>query len=87
MFVLLLDGDKPIIIANQEGKRLTPSVVGFKKGKRVVGYSAKRQLELHPQMTIHSIKRYLGRRFEDCTADLELVNYQSTQVRIQMIVK
>lgn len=75
----VLDGDRPTIITNQEGKRLTPSVVGFKKGKRVIGYSAKRQLELHPQTTIHSIKRYLGRRFEECEADLELVNYTINQ--------
>ena len=74
----VLDGDRPVIITNQEGKRITPSVVGFKKGKRIVGYSAKRQLELHPQLTIHSIKRYLGRRFEDCEADLGLVNYSIT---------
>lgn len=72
----VLDGDRPTIITNQEGKRLTPSIVGFKKGKRLVGYSAKRQLELHPKTTIHSIKRYLGRRFEECENELDIVNYQ-----------
>ena len=74
----VLEGERPTIITNQEGKRLTPSIVGFKKGKRIVGYSAKRQLELNPQSTIHSIKRFLGRRFEECENELDFVNYTIT---------
>jgi len=71
----IMEGDQPTIIANQEGKRLTPSVVSFKKGKRIVGQAAKRQLELHPQTTIHSIKRYLGRRYDEASIDFNIVNY------------
>jgi molecular chaperone DnaK len=72
----VMDGEQPTIISNQEGKRLTPSIVGFKKGKRIIGHAAKRQLELHPLTTIHSIKRYLGRRYEEASLDFELVNYR-----------
>ena len=71
----IMDGETPTIISNQEGKRITPSIVGFKKGKRIIGSAAKRLLELNPQTTIHSIKRYLGRRYEEASMDFQLVNY------------
>ena len=64
--VAVLEGGKPIIIANSEGARTTPSMVAFAKGDtRLVGQLAKRQSVTNAQNTIHSIKRFIGRRWED----------------------
>ena len=62
-------------IPNKEGSMTTPSIVGFKKGKRVVGQSAKRQLQLYPQQTINVVKRFMGKRYEEAFSDMKLVNY------------
>ncbi|MEC7985956.1 MAG: molecular chaperone DnaK [Myxococcota bacterium] len=75
----VLDGSTPTIITNTDGKRLLPSVVGFKKGKRTIGQTAKRQLELHPKSTIHSIKRFIGRRYATASLDLGMVGYEIRQ--------
>ncbi len=67
---------EPRIIINEEGGRTTPSVVGFAKdGERFVGDIAKRQMHINPAGTVHSIKRFMGRAFEECEADSHLVSY------------
>ena len=61
-----LDQNEPKIIINEEGGRVTPSVVGFSKtGERFVGDIAKRQMLINPDATVHSIKRFMGRRYKD----------------------
>ena len=70
-----IDANTPNIIPNAEGQRITPSVVGYRDGKRVVGRAAKRQIQLYPESTIHSIKRFIGRRFTEAQSDLRMVNY------------
>ncbi|MEL6786361.1 MAG: Hsp70 family protein, partial [Cyanobacteria bacterium J06607_15] len=74
--VAVLEGGKPIIIANSEGARTTPSMVAFAKGEtRLVGQLAKRQSVTNAQNTIHSIKRFIGRRWEDTEYESVLPPY------------
>jgi len=62
---------------NEEGGRTTPSVVGFTKtGERLVGQVAKRQAITHPENTIFSVKRFMGRRFEEVNEDMKMVPYK-----------
>ena len=64
--VAVLEGGKPVVISNTEGGRTTPSVVGFGKGDvRLVGEMAKRQAITNAENTIYSIKRFIGRRWEE----------------------
>ena len=70
-----VDGSKPTIIPNSEGNRLTPSAVCYRDGQRTVGKAAKRQIQLYPENTIHSIKRFIGRRYQESVPDFRLVNY------------
>ncbi|HBY93570.1 MAG TPA: molecular chaperone DnaK, partial [Chloroflexi bacterium] len=64
--VAVMEGGEPTVIPNAEGGRITPSVVAFtKSGERLVGPSAKRQAVVNPENTIFSIKRLMGRRFDD----------------------
>jgi molecular chaperone DnaK len=66
--VSVMEGGKPVVIANAEGFRTTPSIVAFgKSGERLVGHVAKRQAITNPEKTIYSIKRFMGRRAEECT--------------------
>ncbi|MEE2750254.1 MAG: Hsp70 family protein, partial [Myxococcota bacterium] len=66
----------PEIIINEEGARVTPSVVALPEGgERLVGQIAKRQMVLNADTTIHSVKRFIGRTFAECTGDLALVSY------------
>ena len=75
-----MDRNDPRIVINEEGGRVTPSVVGFAKGgERFVGDIAKRQMLINPDATIHSIKRFMGRHYKDAGPDLRLVNYQVTE--------
>ena len=75
--VALLEGGKPIIIANSEGARTTPSMVAFAKGDtRLVGQLAKRQSVTNAQNTIHSIKRFIGRRWEDTEEERSRTPYK-----------
>jgi molecular chaperone DnaK len=77
-----MDRRDPQIIINEEGGRVTPSVVGFSKnGERFVGDIAKRQLLINPQATVHSIKRFMGRRFEEANKSIGLVSYEVTPTR------
>jgi molecular chaperone DnaK len=69
--VSVMEGNEPVVIANDEGKRTTPSVVGFlKNGERKVGDPAKRQAITNPVNTIMSIKRFMGRKFDEVTGEI-----------------
>src|SRR5690606_57264 len=75
--VAVMEGGEPVVITNPEGSRTTPSVVGFtKSGERLVGQVAKRQAVTNPENTIFSIKRFMGRRFEEVTAEASRVPYK-----------
>ncbi len=75
--VAVMEGGQPVVIPNQEGGRLTPSVVGFtKSGERLVGQVAKRQAITNPENTIYSIKRFMGRRFDEVSEEMKLVPYK-----------
>ncbi|MGB3400105.1 MAG: molecular chaperone DnaK [Candidatus Deferrimicrobiaceae bacterium] len=75
--VSVMEGGEPKIIINEEGNRLTPSVVGFGKGSEIlVGQVAKRQAVLNPENTIFSIKRFMGRRFDEVSEEMKLVPYR-----------
>jgi molecular chaperone DnaK len=74
--VSVMEGGQPVVIPNQEGGRTTPSVVGFTKGgERLVGQVAKRQAITNPENTIYSIKRFMGRRFNEVGEETKLVPY------------
>ncbi len=78
--VAIMEGGEPKVIANEEGGRTTPSVVGFtKSGERLVGQVAKRQAITNPENTIYSIKRFMGRRFNEVNAEMKMVPYQVKQ--------
>ena len=75
--VAVMEGGQPVVIPNQEGSRTTPSVVAFtKSGDRLVGQVAKRQAITNPENTIFSIKRFMGRRFDEVTEEMKLVPYR-----------
>jgi molecular chaperone DnaK len=72
-----MEGGDPVVITNAEGGRLTPSVVGFSKdGERLVGQVARRQAITNPENTIFSIKRFMGRRFDEVSHEIKLVPYK-----------
>ncbi|MBK1990408.1 molecular chaperone DnaK [Sphaerospermopsis aphanizomenoides BCCUSP55] len=74
--VAVMEGGKPVVIANAEGMRTTPSVVGFsKEGERVVGQMARRQTVLNPQNTFFAVKRFIGRRYAELNPDSKRVPY------------
>jgi molecular chaperone DnaK len=76
--VAVMEGGQPAVIPNQEGGRTTPSVVGFtKNGERLAGNVAKRQAVTNPENTVYSIKRFMGRRFNEVTEEMKLVPYKS----------
>src|SRR6059036_704123 len=75
--VAVVEGGNPTVIANQEGSRLTPSVVGFTKdGEILVGQVAKRQAITNPENTVFSIKRFMGRRYDEVLQEIKLVPYK-----------
>jgi molecular chaperone DnaK len=75
--VAIMEGREPKVIVNEEGSRITPSVVAFTKdGERLVGQVAKRQSITNPERTVYSIKRFMGRRFEETTDEAKLVPYK-----------
>src|SRR5499433_2723198 len=75
--VAVMEGGEPKVIANEEGGRTTPSVVGFTKtGERLVGQVAKRQAITNPENTIYSIKRFMGRRFDEVSEEMKMVPYK-----------
>jgi molecular chaperone DnaK len=75
--VAIMEGREPKVLTNEEGNRLTPSVVAFTKdGERLVGQVAKRQAITNPERTVYSIKRFMGRRFEEVGEEAKLVPYK-----------
>ena len=74
--VSVMEGGKPIVIANSEGMRTTPSVVGFtKEGERIVGQMGRRQIVLNPQNTFYGAKRYIGRKYSELSPESKRVPY------------
>ncbi len=78
--VAIMEGGEPIVLTNSEGGRTTPSVVGFTKdGNRLVGQVAKRQAVTNPENTVYSIKRFMGRRYNEVTEEIKQVPYKIIQ--------
>jgi molecular chaperone DnaK len=78
--VAITEGDKPIIISNEEGGRTTPSVIAFNdKGERLVGQVAKRQRVTNPENTIYSVKRFMGRRYKEVSEEIKQVPFKVTE--------
>lgn len=77
--VAVMEGSEPVVIANSEGRRTTPSIVAFLddgKGERKVGDPAKRQSITNPKNTVSSIKRFMGKKFEDVNEEMKMVSYK-----------
>jgi molecular chaperone DnaK len=75
--VAVIEGGDPVVIPTAEGSRLLPSIVGFNKsGERMVGQTAKRQAVINSENTVHSIKRFMGRRYDEVEAERKIVAYQ-----------
>jgi len=77
--VSVMEGSEPVVIANSEGRRTTPSIVAFLdngKGERKVGDPAKRQAITNPKNTVQSIKRFMGKKFDDVSDEKKMVSYQ-----------
>src|ERR1700743_3330640 len=73
----IMEGGEPLVLENSEGKRTTPSVVAFtKNGERVIGDAAKRQAVTNSRNTIYSIKRFMGRKFDEVGEEVKRVPYK-----------
>src|SRR3954468_6195102 len=73
----VMEGGEPVVLENSEGKRTTPSVVAFSKtGERLVGDAAKRQAITNSRNTVYSVKRFMGRKFEEVQEELKRVPYK-----------
>ncbi len=73
----LMEGGEPIVVENSEGARTTPSIVAFSKtGERLVGQAAKRQAVTNATNTIFSVKRFMGRKFDEVQDELKRVHYK-----------
>ncbi len=80
--VAIMEGKDPVVITNEEGARTTPSVVSFgKENEDLVGQVAKRQSIINPEKTVYSIKRFMGRRFEEVTDETRLVPYKIVKAK------
>ncbi len=85
--VAVMEGGEPKVIPNEEGGRTTPSVVAFTKGgERLVGQVAKRQAITNPESTIYSIKRFMGRRYNEVTDEMKMVPYKVKQQGDHIVV-
>ena len=74
--VAVMEGGDPTVITTAEGSRLVPSVVAFtKNGERLVGQTAKRQAVINPENTVYSIKRFMGRRYDEVGTEREMVSF------------
>lgn len=77
--VAVMEGNEPVVIPNSEGRRTTPSIVAFLdngKGERKVGDPAKRQAITNPQNTVMSVKRFMGKKYDDVKEEMKIVSYQ-----------
>src|SRR5213596_578905 len=75
--VAVIEGCEPLVITNPEGSRITTCVVGFtKSGERLVGQVAKRQAVTNPENTVFSIKRFMGRKYNEVNEEMKMVPYQ-----------
>ena len=75
--VAVIEGGEPKVIVNEEGSRITPSVVAFTKdGEILVGQVAKRQAVTNPENTVYSIKRFMGRRYDEVAEEMKMVPYK-----------
>src|SRR6266487_2013404 len=78
--VAVMEGNEPKVIANAEGNRTTPSIVGFgREGERLVGQTAKRQAVTNSENTVYSIKRFMGRRYDEVSEEMKMVPYKVTR--------
>jgi len=85
--VAVVEGGEPVVITNAEGSRLTPSVVAFtKSGERLVGQPAKRQAIINAENTVYSIKRFMGRRYDEVETERQMVSYKAVEGRNGMAV-
>ncbi len=73
--ISVFEGGSPVVVVNSEGKRTTPSIIGFDKGEIKVGESAKRQAVTNPKNTVHSIKRFMGNTYKECEEEATRVQY------------
>src|SRR5512134_3187214 len=78
----VMEGGEPVVLENSEGKRTTPSVVAFtKSGERAIGEAAKRQAVTNPRNTIYSIKRFMGRKFDEIQEEIKRVPYKVVKAK------
>lgn len=88
--VAVMEGNEPVVIANDEGRRTTPSIVAFlDNGERKVGDPAKRQAITNPKRTVASIKRFMGQRFNESSSEIgrmsyKVVNGENNTVRVDI---
>src|SRR5579871_3471534 len=86
--VAVMEGGEPKVIPNAEGSRTTPSVVAFaRNGERLVGQVAKRQAITNPENTIYSIKRFMGRRFQEVSEEMKMVPYKIDREGDHLVVE
>ena len=78
--VAIIEGGQPTVVANSEGKRTTPSIVAFTDKDRKVGDPAKRQAVTNPEKTVYSIKRFIGKNFDNCKSESKKVPYKTTKI-------
>src|SRR5476651_2886638 len=77
--VSVMEGGVPKVLVNEEGARTTPSIVAFTKdGEKLVGQVAKRQAVTNPENTVYSVKRFMGRKFEEVKEEMKMVPYKVT---------
>ena len=75
--VAVMEGGEPVVVTNPEGNRVTPSIVAFaKSGERLVGQVAKRQAITNPENTVFSIKRFMGRKYNEVNEEMKMVPYE-----------